>query len=92
MSVRDEFVADRGLIAESLHDDPVLCPLLHVELDSGGSVYPRVASDEFVVEVAPVQIEQAKAWVYQAMYDGMAPLLDPIPCVIDIAAMPTWGG
>jgi DNA polymerase-1 len=57
-----------------------------------GAVPVLFVHDEVVVQCPADQAEKVKAWLHRAMYDAMAPLLDPIPCVIDIITIPTWGG
>jgi DNA polymerase-1 len=48
--------------------------------------------DEVVVECDAGQAEAAAGWVKAAMIDGMAPLLDPVPCVVEVAVGQTWAG
>jgi DNA polymerase-1 len=57
------------------------------------SAYPVLAiHDEIVIEVVESEAEQAKAWLEAAMMDGMAPLLDPVPCLVESTVKKTWGG
>jgi DNA polymerase-1 len=48
--------------------------------------------DEIVVETDDSQAEAAAAWLNQAMLDGMAPLLDPVPVEVEVQTARTWGG
>jgi DNA polymerase-1 len=48
--------------------------------------------DEIVVEADDGQADAAAAWIKQAMADGMAGVLDPVPCEVEVKAAPTWGG
>jgi DNA polymerase-1 len=48
--------------------------------------------DEIVVEADAGQAEAAAAWVKQAMTDGLAPLIDPVPVEVEVTIGPTWGG
>ena len=48
--------------------------------------------DEIVVECPLGQEEEAAIWVRDAMRDGMAPLIDPIPVEVEVSCGPTWGG
>jgi DNA polymerase-1 len=55
--------------------------------------YPvLVVHDEIVVECAAEQVESVSAWLKQAMLDGMAPLIAPVPCQVEVSVGPTWGG
>jgi DNA polymerase-1 len=48
--------------------------------------------DEIVVEADAGRADAAAAWLRQAMLDGMAPLLDPVPVEVEVKVAPTWGG
>jgi DNA polymerase-1 len=48
--------------------------------------------DEIVVEVPEADAEVAEKWLKKAMEDGMAPLIAPVPVVVDVTSGPTWGG
>jgi DNA polymerase-1 len=48
--------------------------------------------DEIVVETDAAQADAAAAWLKQAMLDGMAPLLDPVPVEVEVRIARTWGG
>ncbi|MDY3563391.1 DNA polymerase [Gemmata sp. JC673] len=48
--------------------------------------------DEIVVECAEDRLEKAAAWVRDAMRDGIAPLLDPVPVEVEVIAGRTWAG
>jgi DNA polymerase-1 len=46
--------------------------------------------DEIVLQCPIACVEEAKKWLHDCMYDAMAPILDPIPCVVDVIDLPTW--
>jgi DNA polymerase I-like protein with 3'-5' exonuclease and polymerase domains len=48
--------------------------------------------DEILVEADAGQADVAAAWVKQAMVDGMAPLLDPVPVEVEVKVATTWAG
>jgi DNA polymerase-1 len=48
--------------------------------------------DEIVVECAADRAEVVAAWLKQAMLDGMAPLVAPVPVEVEVTTAPTWGG
>jgi DNA polymerase-1 len=48
--------------------------------------------DEIVVECDVGGADAAAAWLKQAMLDGMAPLLAPVPVEVEVLAAQTWGG
>jgi DNA polymerase-1 len=56
--------------------------------------------DEVVIEVpecragavATHEVEAAREWLIGCMRDGMQPLLDPIPCVVEAIIASSWGG
>jgi DNA polymerase I len=48
--------------------------------------------DEVVVECDAARAEDAAVWVRDAMRDGMAPLIDPVPVEVEVTAGRTWGG
>ncbi len=60
--------------------------------DCPGAFPVLAVHDEVVVEAAAHQAEAAVEWLKRAMLDGMQPLLDPVPCVVDVAVGRTWGG
>jgi DNA polymerase I-like protein with 3'-5' exonuclease and polymerase domains len=47
--------------------------------------------DEVVVECDAGQAEAVAAWLKQAMLDGMAPLIDPVPVEVEVQIAPAWG-
>jgi DNA polymerase-1 len=47
--------------------------------------------DEVVLECDEAQAEAAGAWLRQAMLDGMAGVLDPVPVEVEVRVGPTWG-
>jgi DNA polymerase-1 len=51
-----------------------------------------VVHDELVVECDDGQADAAAAWLKQAMLDGMAPLVAPVPVVVEVKVSRTWGG
>jgi DNA polymerase I-like protein with 3'-5' exonuclease and polymerase domains len=57
-----------------------------------GAFPVAVVHDEIVVEAAVDQVEAACAWVKQAMVDGMAGLLDPVPVEVEVKVATTWAG
>jgi DNA polymerase-1 len=55
--------------------------------------FPMLAvHDEIVVECDAGQADAAAAWVKAAMVEAMAPLLDPVPAVMDVHVGATWAG
>jgi DNA polymerase-1 len=68
-----------GLLWERRHQCPGAFPVL-------------VVHDEIVVECDAGRAEAASAWLKQAMIDGMAPLIDPVPCEVEVKVAQTWGG
>jgi DNA polymerase-1 len=48
--------------------------------------------DEIDVEADASQADAAAAWLKDAMMDGMREILAPIPCVVEVDILPTWGG
>jgi DNA polymerase-1 len=57
-----------------------------------GAFPVMVIHDEIVVEAPADKSEDAAAWLKQAMLDGMAPLIDPVPVEVEVKTGPTWGG
>jgi DNA polymerase-1 len=51
-----------------------------------------VVHDEIVVEADEAQADTAAAWLKQAMIDGMAPLIEPVPVEVDVTVARTWAG
>jgi DNA polymerase I-like protein with 3'-5' exonuclease and polymerase domains len=51
-----------------------------------------VIHDEIVLECDADQADAAAARLKQAMLDGMAPLLDPVPVEVEVRITRTWGG
>lgn len=68
-----------ALLWERRHDCPGAFPVLAVH-------------DEVVVECDQAQADKAAVWLRQAMLDGMAPLIDPVPVEVDVKVSRTWGG
>jgi DNA polymerase-1 len=48
--------------------------------------------DEIVVEGDAGQAEAAATWLRQAMLDGMAPLIKPVPVEVEVRVGRTWAG
>jgi DNA polymerase I-like protein with 3'-5' exonuclease and polymerase domains len=48
--------------------------------------------DEILVEADAGQADTAAVWLRQAMLDGMAPLLDPVPVEVEVQVAATWAG
>ncbi len=57
-----------------------------------GAVPVIFCHDEIVVEAAEADADRAAAWLRQAMVDGMAPLIDPVPVEVEVTVGRTWGG
>jgi DNA polymerase-1 len=67
--------------------------LLYERRDQCPGAFPVLAiHDEIVVEADVGQEGKASAWLKGAMIDGMAPLIDPVPCEVDVTVGRTWGG
>jgi DNA polymerase I len=60
--------------------------------DCLGAFPVLVVHDEIVVEADADQADAAAAWLKAAMIDGMAPLLNPVPCEVDVKIGRTWAG
>jgi DNA polymerase-1 len=60
--------------------------------DCPGAFPVLVVHDEIVVECNETQAEATAAWLKQAMLDGMAPLIDPVPVEVEVKVGQTWGG
>jgi DNA polymerase-1 len=48
--------------------------------------------DEVVVEAPADAADSAAVWLKEAMLDGMAPLVDPVPVEVEATIGQTWGG
>jgi DNA polymerase I-like protein with 3'-5' exonuclease and polymerase domains len=57
-----------------------------------GAVPVLAVHDEIVVECAAGTADAAAGWLRQAMLDGMAPLVAPVPVAVAVSVAPTWGG
>jgi len=57
-----------------------------------GAVPVIACHDEIVVECDAAQAPAAEAWLRQAMLDGMAPLIHPVPVEIETQIGPSWAG
>jgi DNA polymerase-1 len=51
-----------------------------------------VVHDEIVVECDEGQADAVSAWLKQAMLDGMAPLIAPVPVEVEVKVGRTWAG
>jgi DNA polymerase-1 len=47
--------------------------------------------DEIVAECDASQADAVAAWLRQAMLEGMAPLLEPVPVEVEVKVAQTWG-
>jgi DNA polymerase-1 len=56
-----------------------------------GAVPILAAHDELVIEADAGQAEPATKWLRTGMIEGMAPLLEPIPVVVEITVGESWG-
>jgi DNA polymerase-1 len=67
--------------------------LLWERRDQCPGAFPVLAvHDEIVVEADADEADAVAAWLKQAMLDGMAPLIDPVPVEVEVAVARTWGG
>jgi DNA polymerase-1 len=57
-----------------------------------GAVPVLAVHDEIVVECNSDQAAAACDWLRQAMLDGMAPLIEPVPCAVEVKVGRTWAG
>jgi DNA polymerase-1 len=57
-----------------------------------GAVPVAIVHDELLVECNQEQADQVAGWLRQAMLDGMAPWIDPVPVEVDVTVARTWGG
>jgi DNA polymerase-1 len=48
--------------------------------------------DEIVLECDKDKAASAAAWLKQAMLDGMAPLIEPVPVEVKVRISNAWGG
>jgi DNA polymerase-1 len=48
--------------------------------------------DEIVVEALAADADAVASWLRQAMIDGIGPLIDPVPCEVEVVIARTWGG
>jgi DNA polymerase I-like protein with 3'-5' exonuclease and polymerase domains len=48
--------------------------------------------DEIVVECDAGQENAVAAWLRHAMVDGMAPLIEPVPVVVEVSVGRSWAG
>jgi DNA polymerase-1 len=60
--------------------------------DCPGAFPVLAVHDEVVIEADAVRADAAAVWLKQAMLDGMAPLIDPVPVEVDVKVSRTWGG
>jgi DNA polymerase-1 len=65
--------------------------LLWERRDETPGAFPVLAvHDEIVVECDMDQAEAVARWVKQAMLDGIAPLVRPVPVEVEVQVAPTW--
>jgi DNA polymerase I-like protein with 3'-5' exonuclease and polymerase domains len=57
-----------------------------------GAFLVLAVHDEIVVECEEAQAGAAALWLKQAMLDGMAPLVVPVPVEVEVKASRTLGG
>jgi DNA polymerase-1 len=57
-----------------------------------GAVPVLAVHDEIVVECDAGTADAAAGWLKQAMLDGMAPLVAPVPVEVEVSVAPAWGG
>jgi DNA polymerase-1 len=57
-----------------------------------GSFPVLVVHDEIVVECDAGQADAVKVWLRQAMLDGMAPLIAPVPVEVELKVGRSWAG
>jgi DNA polymerase-1 len=57
-----------------------------------GAIPVLAVHDELVVECDAEQAEAVAGWLQQALLEGMAPLIDPVPVAVEVQVAPTWGG
>jgi DNA polymerase-1 len=60
--------------------------------DCPGAFPVLTVHDEILVEGDAGRADAAAAWLKRAMLDGMAPLIAPVPCEVEVRAGRTWGG
>jgi DNA polymerase I-like protein with 3'-5' exonuclease and polymerase domains len=65
--------------------------VLHLESERAEVGELAAVHDEVVVECDQDQAQAVAEWLKRAMIDAMAPLIDPIPCEIEVKVGPTWG-
>lgn len=57
-----------------------------------GAIPVLACHDEIVVECDGDQAELAAEWLRRAMVDGMAPLIAPVPVLVEVQTAQTWAG
>lgn len=57
-----------------------------------GAVPVVFAHDEIVIEVPADDAERAREWLRACMVEAVAPLIDPVPVVVEVTTGRTWGG
>jgi DNA polymerase-1 len=66
--------------------------LLWERRDQCPGAFPVLAvHDEIVVECDQADAEKVSAWLQQAMQDGMAPLVEPVPVEVEMKTGRAWG-
>jgi DNA polymerase-1 len=67
--------------------------LLWQRRDQAPGAFPVLAVHDEIVLECPIDLAEAAAvWLRQAMLDGMAPLVEPVPVEVEVRTAPTWGG
>ena len=67
--------------------------LLWERRDQCPSAFPVLAvHDEIVIEADANHADAAAAWLKSAMVDAMAPLVDPVPVVVEVKTGQNWSG
>ena len=51
-----------------------------------------VVHDEIVIEADADKADGAAVWLKQAMLDGMAPLIAPVPVEVEVTIGQIWAG
>jgi DNA polymerase-1 len=76
-SAADGLKRTLALMWERRHECPTATPVM-------------VVHDEVVIEAPKRDADQVVAWLKKCARDGMAPLLDPVPAVIDVSVLKSW--
>lgn len=83
----------RALLEAGFVRDRVTHPFPYEPQHECPGAAPVIAChDEIVVECDAGQAEAVVAWLRQAMVDGMAPLIAPVPVVVEVSVGRSWAG